>query len=177
MRLVYTFVCFILFVIGLPLHARAQDTLMVALPDIYITADRIMQGDGDTYGLGDWNCVFTLALEDSLLLLKGRVVFEENANDHTRITGRYEGYWGLSILNKYKSCRVKLGLSSGSVSGQNFGARGYRRFRGQGLIRSARVRCDVLGMDAGHIGAGVHFAPVILKLDCAIAENTSTDSR
>ena len=160
------------FLFGLPARGWSQDTILVALPDVYITADRVLQGDGDTYGLGEWKCVFSVALEDSLLLLKGRVVFSENANDFTRIVGRYEGYWGLEVLKKYKSCRLRLAQASGSVSGQNFGARGYRRFKGQGLIRSARVRCDVLGTDTGQIGVGVHFAPLVLKLECAVAENT-----
>ena len=149
----------------------AQQSFSIALPDAQLVADRIMRGDGDTYGLGDWHCAFTVALDGTVLKVDGTISFTEKANDFTTIVGDYHQRIEVGELERCRHCVVSLSETQGVVSGLNIGARGYRWFGGQGLVRRARIQTDVFGVDAGHIGGTIQFAPIQVLVDCSIAEN------
>lgn len=147
----------------------AQQVLQVALPDIRIAADRLVRGDGDTYGLGDWQCTFKAVLKDSLLMLKGTIAFSEKSNDFTTILGEVQAQIAVKSLAHCKHCTVRLAETQGTVSGVNIGARGYRWFPGRGLIRRAYIQTDTFGDDVGHVGGTIQFEPLKIWLDCAMA--------
>lgn len=147
----------------------AQESFSIALPDAQITAHRIVQGDGDTYGLGDWRCAFTVTLEGTVLKVDGKIRFAENANDFTTIVGEYHQQVEVGALEHCRQCLVSLDESQGTVTGPNIGARGYRWFAGQGLIRRARIQTDIFGEDAGNIGGTIQFAPIRVLVECAMA--------
>jgi hypothetical protein len=155
--------------IALSHSAMAQRDLLIRLPDVKITADRIIRGDGDTYGLGDWRCAFTLKLEGAELLLDGAIVFSENANDFTTIVGEYHRRIAVGELERCRTCKITLDETYGTVSGPNIGARGYRWFGGQGLVRRANVQTDTFGEDARRIGGTVQFRPLKIRIDCPVA--------
>ncbi len=69
--------------------ATAQRPLSIQLSDAQITANRLTRGDGDTYGLGDWRCAFTIKLVGTVLHLDGTIMFTEKSNDFTTIVGEY----------------------------------------------------------------------------------------
>lgn len=146
----------------------AQESFVLQLDEVEITAGRIVRGDGDTYGLGDWHCRFEVSLTESTVLLEGRIVFAEKANDHTTISGTFKKYIPVKELEACRHCVIQLDPAEGTVSGPNIGARGYRMFAGQGLIRRAHIQTDVLGQDAGRIGGTVQFAPIRVLVDCLI---------
>jgi hypothetical protein len=150
--------------------AAAQQSFDIALPDVQIVADRLLRGDGDTYGLGDWQCSFTVSLDGTALKLEGKILFAERANDFTTIVGEYHQRIEVSALARCQHCLVQLDETYGTVSGPNIGARGYRWFGGQGLVRRAKIQTDTFGEDAGHIGGTLQFAPVRVLVDCLIAE-------
>ena len=151
--------------------ATAQRSLSIKLPDATITADRITRGDGDTYGLGDWQCAFTVKLVGTVLHLDGTIMFAEKANDFTTIVGEYHRRIPVGELEKCRSCRVSLDPTYGTVNGPTIGARGYRWFAGLGLVRRASIQTDTFGDDAGHIGGRVQFAPVRVLIECLMADN------
>ncbi len=148
----------------------AQQSFNFQIPDAQIRADRVLRGDGDTYGLGDWTCTFTIALEGTELVINGKIRFTERANDFTTIVGEYHQRIFVGELERCRHCNVSLVESYGQVSGPNIGARGYRWFDGQRLIRRANIQTDVFGSDAGQIGGTVQFMPVRILVDCSIAE-------
>lgn len=140
-----------------------QKNLTLQLKEVTIIADKVLKGDADTYGLGNWTCSFTLTLENDQLIVDGSILFSENANDGTKIEGRYRGQIPLSPEQlACKGCRYELVETAGSVSGPNIGVRGYRNFEGTGLIKRARIRTDIFGDDAGKIGGVIRFRPVEL---------------
>lgn len=147
----------------------AQQSFYIVLPDAQITANRLVRGDGDTYGLGDWQCDFSMALQDTVLRIEGKIWFRERANDFTTIVGEYHGQMAVSALSRCRHCLISLDKTEGSVVGANIGARGYRWFGGQGLVRRARIQTDVFGNDVGNIGGRVQFLPVRIWVDCAMA--------
>jgi hypothetical protein len=159
----------IFFLFFIQLTATAQQTIRVNLPDAAITAGRVTRGDADTYGLGDWRCTFTATLEGLYLRLDGVITFTEKANDFTTITGEYHRRIYVRELEKCQSCNLYIPGASGTVSGPNIGARGYRWFNGQGMVRRARIQTDVFGADAGQIGGVVQFAPVLISVKCLYA--------
>jgi hypothetical protein len=161
----------LLFFLGcfLAANGMAQKAFNVELPDVQITANRVARGDGDTYGLGDWKSTFTVALEGTMLKINGSISFTEKANDFTTIVGEYHQRIEVGALERCRHCQVSLGETTGSVSGPNIGARGYRWFDGQGLVRRAKIQTDVFGPDAGNIGGTVQFAPIRVLVDCSIA--------
>lgn len=163
-----SFCFFLLFACGVH-NAHAQRNILVNLPNITIVADKITRGDGDTYGLGDWSSSFKIELEGSVLKVDGTIVFTENANDFTTITGEYHGRFPVKELEKCRSCNVVLEDNYGVVSGPNVGARGYGWYYGQGLIRQAKIITDTFGDDAGQIGGTVQFAPVRIAIHCSYA--------
>jgi hypothetical protein len=149
----------------------AQKSFNIELPDIQITASRIVRGDGDTYGLGDWKSTFTVALDGTTLKVDGTISFTEKANDFTTIVGEYHQRIAVGALERCRHCQVTLGETTGSVSGPNIGARGYRWFGGQGLIRRAKIQTDIFGEDVGNIGGTIQFALIRILVDCSIASN------
>jgi hypothetical protein len=151
------------------LTAMAQESFVVQLPEVEIYADRVLRGDADTYGLGDWRCKFSVTLDSTGLLLKGYISFTEKAHDFTTIVGEYRQRIELGELKRCRSCNVTLAGNEGKVSGSNIGARGYRWFSGEKLIRRARIQTDVFGSDAGQIGGAIQFAPLQVLVDCRLA--------
>jgi hypothetical protein len=147
----------------------AQTTFLFQIPDATITADKITKGDGDTYGLGDWRCTFKASLDGSTLKVTGDIVFTEKANDFSTIVGSFQQNYAVDVLEKCKQCTILIDEPMGSVSGLNVGARGYRWYRGQGLIRKAKIQTDVFGADEGHIGGIIRFAPIKLVVHCDYA--------
>lgn len=144
----------------------AQSSFFIHLPDVQIMADRITHGDGDTYGLGDWQCAFTATLEGTYLLLDGTIIFAEKANDLTTIIGQYHRRIQVRELGHCHNCKVKLSKTYGVVRGPNIGARGYRWFRGQGLIHRAYIQTDTFGDDASRIGGTVQFSRLRVSVEC-----------
>lgn len=153
----------------------AQQSFCIEVPDIQIMASRIVRGDGDTYGLGDWKSTFIIALEGTMLKVDGKISFTEKANDFTTIVGEYHQRIAVGELERCRHCQVSLDETQGSVSGPNIGARGYRWVNGQGLIRRANIQTDVFGTDAGNIGGTIQFVPIRVLVDCSIAQ-IKTDS-
>jgi len=150
--------------------SRAQDTLIVNLPDIDIFAGKVTRGDADVYGLGDWTCKFEVeVLDGAKLLLKGTISFWEKANDYTTIVGKYEQELSLKALEPYAWFRLQIESPSGSVGGPNIGARGFRWFSGEGLIQKAYIQTDTFGEDAGRIGGTVKFRPLKIVAQRAYA--------
>ena len=153
----------------LALTTYAQQSFSLQLPDVQLLADRIVRGDGDTYGLGDWHCAFTVALDGTQLKLDGKISFTEKANDFTTIVGEYHQNIPVGELQRCKHCVVTLDETTGTVSGPNIGARGYRWFGGQGLVRRAKIQTDVFGDDVGYIGGTIQFKPIRVLVDCSVA--------
>ena len=150
--------------------SRAQDTLVVNLPDVDIFANKVTRGDADVYGLGDWTCKFEVeVLDGAKLLLKGTISFWEKANDYTTIVGKYEQVLSLKALEPYAYFRLQIESPSGSVGGSNIGARGFRWFAGEGLIQKAHIQTDTFGEDAGRIGGTVKFRPLKIVAQRAYA--------
>lgn len=149
--------------------ATAQRPLSIQLSDAHITANRLTRGDGDTYGLGDWRCAFTIKLVGTVLHLDGTIMFTEKANDFTTIVGEYHRRIPVDELEKCRSCRISLDETYGTAIGPNIGARGYRWFDGQGLVRRAKIQTDTFGDDTGHIGGTVQFSPVRVLIECLVA--------
>ncbi len=150
--------------------ATAQQSFSIQLPDAQIIANRVVRGDGDTYGLGDWKCAFTVALDGTQLKVDGKISFTEKANDFTTIVGEYHQSVPVGALERCRHCLVSLDETQGTVTGPNIGARGYRWFNGQGLLRRARIQTDTFGNDTGNIGGTVQFAPIRVLVDCSIAK-------
>ncbi len=160
---------FVIFTLMMQHTAPAQQIIPVRLPDAVITANRIIRGDGDTYGLGDWRCAFTATVDGLYLKIDGVITFTEKANDFTTIVGEYHRRIYIRQLEKCQSCDVSLLGASGVVDGPNIGARGYRWFGGKGMVRRAYIQTDVFGKDAGQIGGKVQFAPLKVSVKCLYA--------
>ncbi len=150
---------------------NAQQSFSIALPDVQITADRLVRGDGDTYGLGNWQCSFTVTLDGLMLKVDGKISFAEKANDFTTIVGEYHQRIAVGELERCQRCVVSLDETHGDVSGPNIGARGYRWFAGQGLVRRAKIQTDTFGNDVGHVGGTIQFASIRVLVDCSVAKN------
>lgn len=147
----------------------AQTSFLYQIPDATITADQVTKGDGDTYGLGDWRCNVKASLEGTVLKVSGDIVFTEKANDFSTIVGHFEQNHKVQALEQCKQCTILIDEPVGSVSGPNVGARGYKWYLGQGLIRKAKIQTDVFGADEGHIGGIIRFAPIKLVVHCDYA--------
>ena len=146
----------------------AQQSISIQLPDAQITADRLVRGDGDTYGVGDWHAKFKVKLEDNSLKIDGKIEFTEKANDFTTIVGEYHRRVKVAGLENCRHCWVSLDATNGTVSGPNIGARGYRWFNGKGLIKRAKIQTDTFGSDVGNAGGTVQFAPIRVLIECPI---------
>jgi len=153
-------------------YSYAQQSFQIDLPDVQITADKLVRGDADTYGLGDWRCTFRVSLDSTFLQLDGEIIFSEKANDFTTITRTFQRRIEVGALEKCRLCEVSLADIQGTVAGPNIGARGYRWYKGQGIIRRAQIATDTFGDDVGRIGGTVQFAPirVVVRCDYALKE-------
>lgn len=147
----------------------AQPVLTVQLPDVSITADRVLRGDADIYGMGDWYCTFRVMLDGDSITLNGYIAFHEKANDSSIIVGHVRHRVALPFASDYHWCAQEADPSSGIVSGPNIGARGPRWYAGRGLIRRAYIVTDTFGDDVGRIGGRVQFRPVHIRLRCEYA--------
>lgn len=154
--------------IGLSVSA-AQQTIQIQVPDLQITANKLENGDGDLYGLGDWHCTVSARLESDTLVIDSYIIFKENNNDFTTIKGKKQQRIVVPELAGCYRCGPSLRSSEGAVKGPNIGARGFRWFAGQGIIRRASIRTDTFGDDAGHVGGTLQFAPIQVTLDCGYA--------
>lgn len=154
---------------SLCLRAQTSQTFLITLPDAQITADRLLRGDGDTYGLGDWRSTFRIALEDIYLKVDGEIIFTEKANDHTTLAGQYHHRFVVGALEKCRSCSFVLEETEGTVRGPNVGARGYRWYKGRGIVKSAQIVTDTFGDDVGKIGGTIQFRPVKVQMHCYFA--------
>ena len=160
---------FCLFLIG-HLPAQVPAYIDVELPDVWVTANQIQRGDGDTYGNGDWYCKVNASINaEGDIRLEGEVVFAEKANDFTTITRSFKRLIKVPILEKCRECSLRLDESRGNVSGLNAGARGYRWYRGQGLIRRVYFQTDTFGEDVGRVGGRIVFAPLKVLIKCEYA--------
>lgn len=160
----------IFFILLLPTALAAQtQRVYVRLPDLNLQADQLLRGDGDTYGLGNWTARFVLRREDDFLLLDGKLIFTEDAHDHTTIVGTVHKRYRLSALQNCRNCTVRLMQDVGVAEGPNIGARGYRWFEGRGLLKKAYLRTDVFGADTGHIGGRFVFRRLGLEIACPVA--------
>jgi len=160
---------FCLLLVTMPHLAHAQRSFQIELPDAQIVADKLVRGDADTYGLGDWRCTFRVSLDGNFLQLDGAIVFSERANDFTVITGTFSSRIEVPELEKCRLCDVALEDIDGVVAGPNIGARGFRWYNGQGIVRRARIATDTFGEDVGRIGGTVQFAPVRVAVRCDYA--------
>jgi hypothetical protein len=151
----------------------AQLPIVVQLPDVQLTANRLVRGDGDTYGLGDWACTFRLSIDSCYLRVDGQVVFAEKANDFTTIVGECHELIPLEVLKKNPQYHLRLERNFGSVAGSNIGARGYRWFAGTGVVRRANIQTDTFGNDVGRIGGTVQFHPVRILVFHALAAQSA----
>ena len=152
-------------------RSAAQQSFSIQLPEVQISADRVVRGDGDTYGLGDWHCSFNVSLEGTMLKIDGKISFTEKANDFTTIVGEYHQQIAVGELERCRHCFVSLNETQGKVSGPNIGAQGYQWFNGQGLLRRAKIQTDIFGNDVGNIGGTVQFTPIRVLVDCSIVNN------
>lgn len=165
-----THIRFLLFcALLVPAPARAQRSFQIDLPDVDFMADKILRGDADTYGLGDWSCTFRVSLDGNFLQIEGTIVFSERANDFTVITGAFSRRVEVGELEKCRLCNVALEDIEGVVAGPNIGARGYRWYKGQGIIRRARIVTDTFGDDTGRIGGTIQFTPIRVAVRCDYA--------
>lgn len=165
-----TYVSLLVFILTTAFHrADAQQSFQIVLPDAEILADKLVRGDADTYGLGDWRCTFRASIDGTFLLLEGDIVFSEKANDYTVITGAFRSRIEVGELAKCRLCDVALEEAEGVVAGPNIGARGYRWYKGQGIVRRARIVTDTFGEDVGRIGGTVEFAPIRVTVRCDYA--------
>jgi hypothetical protein len=165
--------CSIAWVIGL-FPAAAQQTIQILIPDLQITASKLETGDGDLYGLGDWRCTVSVRLESDTLVVDSYIIFKENANDFTTIKGKKQQRIVVPELAGCYGCGPLLSSSEGIVKGPNIGARGFRWFAGQGIIRRASIRTDTFGDDTGNIGGTLQFAPIQIDFDCGYAAISKT---
>lgn len=159
---------FLLCLIGGPLSVQSQDTLSIPLPDVYIFAGRLIKGNADLYGLGDWVCRFRVSIKDSVLILRGDIIFKEKANDYTIIEGAVQKSIVAPELSAFAGCLLSLSPNRGEVRGPNIGARGFQWFKGNGLVRRAFIRTDTFGLDVGKVGGRVQFEPVKIVARCYV---------
>ena len=58
-------------------------------------------------------------------------------------------------------------LSCGCIGGGHVG--GARWYRGQGLVRRAKMTTDTFGEDVGRVGGVIQFAPLRVLVQCDYA--------
>lgn len=156
----------IFLLIALPLNAVAQQTIRVPLPSIEIWADKLEHGDCDTFGKGTWMCSVETEIEGDELTISAKIWFLENSGDSTRITGAATRKMKIPSLKDYSACTILNKGGSGRLNGVNIGARSFRNYEGQGIIRSGYIQTDTHGCDVGKIGGKLTLKPLYLKIYC-----------
>ena len=69
-----------IFFIGQTICLFAQSSLSINIPDLEIRADKLIQGDADTYGRGDWKCEVTVHIIEDTINVTGNIIFSENGS-------------------------------------------------------------------------------------------------
>jgi hypothetical protein len=154
---------------GMPMLLRSQKMLTIPLPDITLFADKLNSGDCDLYGLGSWQYDVSIKTEGAYLTIKAKAVFSEENPDYTVIEGVYSKRIYVEELAKYAHCELEQSQFSGSVSGKNIGARGYRWYSGSGSVKKAWIQTDTFGCDVGKIGGTIQLHPLRVSVQCAYA--------
>ena len=162
--------CFFYFICFFSLSAYAQETISIQIPDFDIYANQLMRGDADTYGLGNFKLKIEASVVDGKLYLSSKLKFEEGANDFTTIRGEFTQMFEVKRLTQCRTCEIKLENYLGTIEGDNFGARGYRVFKGDGLFESATIQTDTFGTDTGKIGGRVKMKPIQIIIQCLYAQ-------
>ena len=143
----------------------AQETLILHIPDTEIWADKLLSGDADIYGLGNWQCDFSATIIGHYLWIHGKITFSEQANDHTVIVGTVHRCFNIKTLSKQSGYEI-IGMKTnkGNAHGMNIGARGYTTFLGGGIVKTATFVTDTFGNDVGKVGGKVKFMPLVLRI-------------
>jgi hypothetical protein len=152
-----------------PTLLRSQKMLTIPLPDFEFFADKLSSGDCDLYGLGSWQCEISIKIEGAYLLIKAKAVFSEDNPDYTIIEGAYSKRIYVEELAKYAHCDLEQEQFSGSVSGKNIGARGYRWYNGSGMVKRAWIATDTFGCDVGKVGGTIQLHPLRVSVQCTYA--------
>lgn len=150
----------------LPFLLRSQKMLTIPLPDLEVFADKLRSGDCDLYGLGNWQCEVSVKIDGAYLVLKTKAVFSEDNPDYTVIEGGSSKKIYVEELAKYTFCDLELEQFSGSVNGKNIGARGYRWYYGNGMIKKAWIVTDTFGCDVGKVGGTIQLHPLRVNVQC-----------
>jgi len=166
-------VCFI----GQTIFLFAQSSLSINIPDLEIRADKLIQGDADTYGRGDWKCEVTVHIIEDTINVTGSIIFSENEADRTIIKGDFRKVFVSPMLRKFQSCELDEKKINGDAGGLNFGSREPVWVKGKGLIKRIKIRTDTFGNDIGKIGGILKFNPIILNYECLFAEKKSLNFR
>jgi hypothetical protein len=145
---------------------KSQELVRVQLPEMEIYANQLLEGDGDTYGLGTFSLEVYSEIQDSLLVIHAQILFEEGQNDHTRIFGTEQWSFPVKRLSQCQSCGLKLRKTDGELVGKNIGARGFKRWSGTGLIQSALIQTDTFGSDTGNVGGRFLLRPIEIEIYC-----------
>ncbi|MFN4080734.1 MAG: hypothetical protein ACK4NS_07510 [Saprospiraceae bacterium] len=150
-------------------QGAAQFAIQIQAPEMRIYATQLIQGDDELWGLGVWETRWVAEARGDSLWLRGEIFFREMANDHSVFYGKAELGLPVGELAAYPFCAIEPLTMSGGVKGNNAGAVGYKRYRGNGLAASALIRTDTFGPDLGKVGGVVRFRPIALRLSCSVA--------
>ena len=144
--------------------------LRVTVPPMTVYADRLEQGDCDLYGRGDWQVTVRATVQGDCVVLQGRLLFQENAGDNTRITGKFKKVLPLPEGPGRKPwCAYRLREHTGAVRGKNTGPVGPQSKKGEGLIESADIVSDTWGCEPGEVGGRVRFRDIEVECFCDVA--------
>jgi hypothetical protein len=152
-----------------PASLHSQKMLTIPLPDLEVFADKLRSGDCDLYGLGNWQCEISIKIDGAYLVLKAKAVFSEDNPDYTVIEGSVSKRIYVEELAKYAFCDLEQEHFSGSVSGKNIGARGYRWYYGSGMVKKAWIVTDTFGCDVGKVGGTIQLHPLRVSVQCTYA--------
>lgn len=159
------------------LPASPHQVFRVPIPPVTVLATDLESGDCDLYGRGEWHADVTASLSGNYLVLKGEILFNENAGDNTRIRGKFQQKIKLPPMPEIPSwCRRRLRLQRGSIGGKNTGPIGPSRYTGSGLIKQADVVSDTWDCEVGTAGGTLYFFPATVTLDCPLAKETSKET-
>lgn len=154
---------------GHSLVAQTEYSVRIQIPEMQIYADRLVRGDEELWGLGDWECVWDIELSGDSIYIRGKILFRELANDMSVFVGKVERRIRAEELAQCPFCTLDDFVQQGCISGKNAGAVGYRRYRGVGIVRSGFIQTDTFGPDLGKVGGTVRFRPMEVPLRCSVA--------
>jgi hypothetical protein len=154
----------------------AQEVITVQLPEIEIYADQLLNGDGDIYGLGGFSVDVHAEIRDSLLVIHAQILFEEGQNDQTTLFGSNTYAFEVKRLSQCQSCGLKVRQHDGQLTGKNIGARGFRRWMGNGIVHSALIQTDTFGSDIGKVGGQILLRPIEIEIYCDYVDTSSNEN-